>query len=490
MALDIVPSAAYRVLVRRYQWSKRRIPVESPNISLECPSSTLIIRPLKGVHRGEPRIIKSTSELEDIQKQCVRYTIAHGVVVPKDDKTKWFPIWVPVQADTIRKHRDEAYVVNLETLEALVVSKTQIIWVPSLQAPGGTLCTIIGSSRNAVGKEAMVSVVLQDMGRPREAHFAGLSKTELDSYTKLQRQQRRRAFEWQSEAFNEDYKVPPVICNTFRTVISADSYTYGYRFLKSPRGNLRVSSPFGSPEAYDVLDSSDESGCDSGLEDVVRYRGATLDKQVTDYSCNCKYPDLRPTRHDLRPQHRHGQDSECALGSSHGKHCIFASHRPDHCVITSSGEPHEHCALSGQMESPSTDISSDRTANSSFTSDDETLSTETHGLTSSEDGDSMDDLYFSSPPSIPTSGRTSTSSPDLTELLYAPTPSLSPDFSFLVDTAWGEEECLYDSIPIPTLPHTLNDSIWRPHIHALEQSPGPPDIQPGCVDCNCCNSGV
>ncbi|KAI1092895.1 hypothetical protein F5B19DRAFT_177458 [Rostrohypoxylon terebratum] len=61
------------------------------------------------------------------------------------------------------------------------------------------------------------------------------------------------------------------------------------------------------------------------------------------YSCDCRYPGLRPTYFDPSPSHRHVTDEECSLGSTHVNHCVFADHSPTKCVISISGEEHKCC---------------------------------------------------------------------------------------------------------------------------------------------------
>ncbi|KAI0883825.1 uncharacterized protein GGS22DRAFT_26412 [Annulohypoxylon maeteangense] len=343
--------ADYTVRVRNYHWSHQNTLVQSPVLDLTAPVRTLVVQPLEGTNKQEPRVLSNTIELRDDIQDDIYETEAHGVSVSTGPSaTDKFPVWVPVHSYKCKE--GEVYVVNLTTFEASKVPVARICWVPSFKAPDGKLYTVIGAPRKQL-RETRVLALAQQVGFPREARFITIDPTLLASYDEISHDQKKALFDIQLIYIRTGSNPPSMLLSNGYRVFSSPNRFANDRLsleevlsedLEAPRRNHSICSSRSSSDS-----SSDDD--DESLYDEPTYVSLVVDPKRF-YTCDCKYPGLRPTCFDPYPGHRHGTDEECSLGSTHTKHCVFADHAPDDCVITGSSEKHEHCIhLSEAIES-------------------------------------------------------------------------------------------------------------------------------------------
>ncbi|KAI1499991.1 hypothetical protein F5X99DRAFT_259915 [Biscogniauxia marginata] len=353
--------AIFSVLVRDYHWSKNDYRVQSPNLDLRSAASNLIIRPLQGNNKDEPWIVDTISDLrDDIQGEAYQ-TEAHGVFISATSEADYFPVWVPIQGDSVGSEDNKIYVVNLKTFEGLTVAVAEICWIPTHEGPDGSLYTVIGTSRK-MGHDKSVMVLIQHPGLPDQVRFNILAPSVFSGYVKLDSARKQKLFDWQFDwhliARNGKYRFRGEVMQLASQIFLSP---YRHDDGRSPFRKVLDGSKWRLWEDFlDVkVDTSDfNSTYDNSSRDRV---GASSQR----YNCRCTYSDLGPTLLNPQPPHRHVKDDECPLGSAHSKHCIFAGHLSMHCVIPNSGKPHEHChhlELSLNSGSPTqTDVSTNST---------------------------------------------------------------------------------------------------------------------------------
>ncbi|KAL7620973.1 hypothetical protein AAE478_008284 [Parahypoxylon ruwenzoriense] len=335
----------YHIPVRNYHWIHQNTIVESPILDLNSPISTLIVRPLEGTNNEEPRILGSVSDLRDDINDEERRAEAHGVFVPTDPhQTGRFPIWVPVQSYKCKEN--EVSIVNLTTLELSCAPITRICWVPDFQAPDCNLYTVIGAPRETL-RVTRVMVLVQQLGHPGGAKLVLHDPADLANYDKISDAQKKAFFEVQFRAIQTGSGSPSsILLNGYRVYCSPYRNEQCRRSLEEIMDeDLEVPCCLSSNRSS--MGVFDDSSDDDSLFDEPMY-APLAELPTSPYKCDCKYADLGPTRFNPLPSHRHGTDNECALGSAHTKHCIFADHSPSDCVISGSGELHEHCVHPSQ----------------------------------------------------------------------------------------------------------------------------------------------
>ncbi|KAI1140669.1 hypothetical protein F5Y05DRAFT_281965 [Hypoxylon sp. FL0543] len=211
--------ADYYVWVRDYHWSHHNIVVQSPILDPNAPAPTPIVRPLEGANRNEPRVIDSVAELRDDINKNEYETEAHGVLVSTDPrKPSRFPVWVPVQSYRVKE--DEVDIVNLISFTVSNVPIGQICWIPGWEGPGGKLYTVIGAPRLTL-RETRVLVLVQSLGRPREAKFVMVKPDELAGYEEIREPRKKRLVEMQSWFIQTRSNPPSTIAlNAYRIYCS------------------------------------------------------------------------------------------------------------------------------------------------------------------------------------------------------------------------------------------------------------------------------
>ncbi|KAI1801588.1 hypothetical protein F4811DRAFT_457420 [Daldinia bambusicola] len=331
--------AIYHVPVRNYHWAHQNIVVQSPILSLDSSVEDLIVRPLEGVNRNEPRIVSSVSDLNDDIFEGEYQAEAHGVFISTDsEKIDHYPIWVTVHGHECGKN--EIYAANLITLKASNIPVAHVCWVPCLEAPDGNLYTVIGAPRKTFGTTRVLTIT-QPLGFPKESKLALLDPVELNSYKQIGDYQKRSLFEVQRTAMRRDRRPSPLLLNAFRVFLSPYRHDHGRLTLRDI-----IEKNHGSPRSYSSDCSSQTLSDSSDDDDFIYTRPAyasIVDARSRPYTCDCRYAALRPTCFNPRPSHRHVTDNECCLGSSHIKHCIYADHAPTQCLVSSSEEQHRHC---------------------------------------------------------------------------------------------------------------------------------------------------
>ncbi|KAI1478270.1 hypothetical protein F4774DRAFT_171357 [Daldinia eschscholtzii] len=331
--------AIYHIPVRNYHWAHQNIVVQSPVLNLDSSVPELIVRPLEGVNRNEPRIIRSVSDLNDDIFAGEYQAEAHGVFISTDSqKIEHFPVWVTVHGHECRKN--EIHAANLTSFKACNISIAHICWVPCLEAPDGNLYTIIGAPRKTVGTTRVLTVV-QPLGFPKESKLALLDPAEFGSFKQIGDDQKRNLFEVQRTALRRNSKPSPLLLNAFRVFSSPYRHDHGRLALEDLiEDNVEAAQSSSS-------DCSSQTLSDSSDDDEFTYTRPTyasiVDTRSRPYNCDCRYAGLGPTCFNPHPSHRHVMDNECCLGSSHIKHCIYADHAPTECLISSAKEQHEHC---------------------------------------------------------------------------------------------------------------------------------------------------
>ncbi|KAI1380010.1 hypothetical protein F4677DRAFT_301719 [Hypoxylon crocopeplum] len=332
--------ADYHISVRNYHWSHQNTVVQSPVLNLISPVPSLIVRPLEGIDRDEPRIINNVVDLRDDIHDDAYQDEAHGVFISTDSQgIDPFPVWVPVNYHKCEEN--EVHVVNLKTFEATNIPIAHICWVPGLEAPDGNLYTIIGAPREML-RAMQVIVLVQKIGCPKDVKLTFLEPSVLAGYKEIGDVRKKKLFEIQLIALRTESGPPSEI-----TLGAYRLYSSPYRHDRDRHsldqilvGDFEIPRP---PRFdYGSHDSFDSSSDDDSLYDAP-ICVSLVESPNRPYSCDCRYADLHPTSYNPRPNHRHGTDDECDLGSTHVKHCIFADAAPDKCVIPGSGEPHRHC---------------------------------------------------------------------------------------------------------------------------------------------------
>ncbi|KAI1463697.1 uncharacterized protein F4812DRAFT_463525 [Daldinia caldariorum] len=329
----------YHITVRNYHWAHQNTVVQCPVPNLDSPVEDLIVRPLEGVNRNEPRIISSVSALNDDIFEGEYQAEAHGAFISTDpENIDHYPVWATVHGHECGK--DEIYVANLTAFKASSIPIAHICWVPCLEAPDGNLYTIIGAPRQTFGT-TRVPTIIQPLGFPKESRLALRDPVELDSYKQIGDDRKRNLFEVQRTAMRRNRRPSPLLLNAFRVFSSPYRLDHGRLTLRDI-----IERDHGSPRSYGS-DSSSQTLSDSSDDDDFIYTrpayASIVDARSRPYKCDCRYAALRPTCFNPRPSHRHVTDNECCLGSSHIKHCIYADHAPTQCLVSSSKEQHRHC---------------------------------------------------------------------------------------------------------------------------------------------------
>ncbi|KAI0600619.1 hypothetical protein F4775DRAFT_42287 [Biscogniauxia sp. FL1348] len=334
--------AIFSVLVRDYHWSKNNYRVQSPVLDLKSAASNFIIRPLQGNNKDESRIVDPKSDVRDDIKDAAYQTEADGVFISATQESDYFPVWVPIQGNNVdKKKENETYVVNLNTYDVLKVDVAQICWIPSHEAPGGKLYTVIGTRK--MGHDEMIICILQQTGFPSQAKFDLVPPSVLSRCENLDGARKQQLFYFQLTVTNMPYQVQePVMMLVSRVFVSPFRFNCGRRrFQDVLEENVTIPRCIARCLGGDFLDATiEDNGSDSTHGDHTVHQ---VELHNEPYVCGCKYSDLGPTLLNRHPPHTHVEDDECPLGSRHSKHCIFANHRPDHCVIPSSHEAHDHC---------------------------------------------------------------------------------------------------------------------------------------------------
>ncbi|KAH9895535.1 hypothetical protein F4778DRAFT_276247 [Xylariomycetidae sp. FL2044] len=343
--------AIFHVPVRKYHWSKRNVVVQSPILDLRTTAPTIIIRPLQGIHKDEPRTVEKPTELKDDIHDKPDETEAHGIYVSADSSTGHFPIWVPVQDTPTQSHtQHETRAVNLKTFEDLIIPISRVAWTPELEAENGSVCTVIGAPRR-MGNQESVVVILQDLGAPTATNFSHLSPAALSKYRPLGVVDKQAIFDWRLVSIRQNRTgKSPMMAGLLQLAIG--SRQYGHR---RPLREILDGDTDWLPDTP-ARDHYSDSWKENPLSQSPRIidenwrRDESFNVQAAEvsgrlYACRCTFSNLGPTYLDISPRHRHVSDSECPLGSAHSSHCIFALHSPDFCVLCGSREDHDHCPL-------------------------------------------------------------------------------------------------------------------------------------------------
>ncbi|KAI0019078.1 hypothetical protein F4780DRAFT_466403 [Xylariomycetidae sp. FL0641] len=464
MAITHLPGKHhYRVRVRDYHWSKHKLLVQSPVLSLADKTRKVIVRPLEGKLKKEATIVAATDLKDDVDGP-VYETEAHGLLVTGASEAHSSPVWVPVQCGKAPVKENQTRIINLTTLEDSIVPIAQVCWLANSRAPDGALCTIIGAQRTLrlqrQQSESSVMVLLQQVGSPQKAGFALLATSILSAHTKLDEAQQRCLFDVQYQALQKQPgPLPP-----FGT---RQSYTNSKSHRPQQTAIVRgVLGPYRSPfvnrnDSIDFVHSESESSEDGDVEDE-------LPAAPTKYTCECKYADLGPTYRNLRPAHRHVTDEQCSRGAKHRNHCVFAEHRPQHCVISGSSEQHEHCQVTN-FTYAGNPVESDALVQEPMT--DSANSLEQDGLESEMDvyfGNEASTVLYDSPESFLVGSEASS----------LPSPPVTTSFSSIAESEMellGFQQYLeirdFDDQP-------AMEPDWQSIVYRHEPvSPGPPEIQ-------------
>ncbi|KAI3321523.1 hypothetical protein HD806DRAFT_523997 [Xylariaceae sp. AK1471] len=337
--MAILPTLiSFWVHVRNYRLSTANLLVQSPNVDLKAQAPRIIIRSVNGEYIGEPRVLDPIIVLQDDIKGQVYRHAAHGVRVSPKSRTDNFPVWVCLERNDHRRKNDIC-MLNLSNLEFSVVAITSICWVPSHEAANGDLYTVIGTpGKHGYEKEMRLPTIVQRIGFPGQTKFS-LPPSSLSGLKRLELARQEELFNQQYNHFQKGYWARPTII--------LDMYQNLYNPRKRRRSHAAVDEDLEFSRFYnDDLPSSGDEESTGALIKKQRYK---IQEKASEGLCRCPctYSDLGPTFLDPRPLHRHATDDQCALGSIHQLHCIFAAHRPEHCVISGSVESHEHCPQDG-----------------------------------------------------------------------------------------------------------------------------------------------
>ncbi|KAI1445603.1 hypothetical protein F5Y02DRAFT_121813 [Annulohypoxylon stygium] len=180
--------AEYSVSVRNYRWSHQNTLVRSPVLDLTSALPTVIVQPLEGINKQEPRVL-NTVDLRDDTSNDIYKAEAHGVIVLPELLTDKSTVWVPIHSHSYACKEKEVYVVNLTTFEASKVPIAHICWVPGYRAPNDMLYTIIGAPRKFLRKTRVLALV-QELGFPKRVKQVLLDPDLLASYDKISDDQR------------------------------------------------------------------------------------------------------------------------------------------------------------------------------------------------------------------------------------------------------------------------------------------------------------
>ncbi|KAI1392574.1 uncharacterized protein F4822DRAFT_133023 [Hypoxylon trugodes] len=223
--------ANYHVYVKNYHWSHQNTIVQSPVLDLGAPVSSLIVRPLEGTNKNEPRIICNVTDLKDDIQENEYQTEAHGLFVSTGSQRQdFFPIWVPIHN---YKCRDgEIYGVNLIASEACKASIADVCWVPGYEAPSGDLYTVIGAPRMTI-RETRVLVLAQQFGSPRKAKLALFDPSLLAGFEEIDDARKKKVFEIQLRALRVGrHSTSSPLLNTYRLYMSSYRNENGRRPLE------------------------------------------------------------------------------------------------------------------------------------------------------------------------------------------------------------------------------------------------------------------
>ncbi|KAI0475793.1 hypothetical protein GGR56DRAFT_435485 [Xylariaceae sp. FL0804] len=326
----VAPRVTYQIRVRDFRW-RGGLRVQSPNIGRESDSARVIFRPLEGINLDEPRFTEGFAELQDDPDSGIYDADAHGVVVSDTSETHLCPVWVPVEHGAGKNADDEVCVVNLRTFRSSVVPIAKVCWVPGRRGPDGRLYTRIGSPYRSMGRNRahlLTLVAVQIEGHPMETKIEVVASSELAEYSVIDEIQKELIFDRQY-----------LVLHGFCQPGSADLRWRRLRedYLGTQEEDLLHLSEPSSDEDPAVDEMADVppgpnnvSQTQYGSLSLVWGHALTRPQQV--YSCQCRWPDLRPTLRNPCPLHRHNTDADCRLGSDHSTHCVFA----DQYVIWSS----------------------------------------------------------------------------------------------------------------------------------------------------------
>lgn len=354
--------------------SLKKQKIQVPYASLEHAKPPIIARYLEGKDTArEVILIQDLTTIIDELGRPPSAAEAHGVI-PKPDSQPDRPIWVfEAGGDISLEPPYWVDVVDLNDYSHSKVEAATICWVPHLQNSNGELITLLkGFPKPTKQKTLGARVIVQTIGDPNATKLAWRPITELrDICQELDSNAKRIHFEDQLAALQASLASPeaPAVAPLVRV---EDLRT----ILEQNMESLRSSSMrcLLTPDASENAPSDEEDDDDDVLSDWTAVdRGMTPLSNASDDGtpeedpydtpwCGCTYPKLGPTWFNRgRPRHRHAGDEDCALGSDHHQHCIFADAYPDDCVIPEVEEKeneeiltHQHCLppLPGTATSP------------------------------------------------------------------------------------------------------------------------------------------
>ncbi|KAF3002333.1 hypothetical protein E8E14_006211 [Neopestalotiopsis sp. 37M] len=367
--------ASYRVSAWKYNYvrevcddgSLKRQEIQIPYSSIENTKPPIIARYLEKKNVAhEVILIRDLSFVIDDLGQAPCQAEAHGVMIaPNEQPCR--PIWVFEDGGDI--NLEPPYYVDvfdLNDYSRLKVKASTICWVPHLQDANGNLVTLLkGFPKHTRQKTLGARVLMQEPGKPEATKLAWKPVTELrGNCRELDSNTKRILFEEQLIALQAWLPPPesPAVdaiapVEEARTVLQDNMDLLRFPSMKclpTPDASEDIPSDDDAHSDWTAVDRGNTPLSDSSDEEMLDEPSddEALVPRSDPWYC-CRYARLGPTWFNHgRPRHRHGSDEECAMGSDHDQHCIFADAHPEDCVIPEEGgtkdggnhtHSHTHC---------------------------------------------------------------------------------------------------------------------------------------------------
>ena len=194
MAISNLPS--YKVRVKDYHWTDKKVRVQSPVLNLEKTESPPVFRPKEGNNRDEPRVASTAEKLSDDVGESEYFAEAHGVFVPGETGAQHIPLWVTYQ-QVCSEAKGIIPFVDLRSSTCSRGPIARICWVPTHKSRDGKLYTILGGTRvfrRERKKTSRTDACVQYEDAPEGARITSLSPNELSCLDPVCPEEKQRKF--------------------------------------------------------------------------------------------------------------------------------------------------------------------------------------------------------------------------------------------------------------------------------------------------------